>query len=175
MPGTSRDNPFWRFSLNVYAAPGVEAECLALQATHDVDVNLLLFCAWAGAQERWQLATADIDRLGEAVQAWQEAVVKPLRSARRALKTLRPQNPAAHDLRSRIAADELEAERIEQAMLFALASERDPASDTGAEADVVAVVRDNVALLLDGRATTLPEALIAAAACAAATGRSCQG
>src|SRR5262245_56379871 len=118
MPGTNYDNSFWRFSLDVYAAPGVEAECLALQATHDVDVNLLLFCAWAGAQERWRLGAADVDRLSEAVRAWRETVVKPLRSARRAIKTLRPQNTAARNLRSRIAADELEAERIEQAMLF---------------------------------------------------------
>src|SRR5262249_44276259 len=106
---------------NVYAASGVEAECLALQGTHDVDVNLLLFCAWAGAARRWRLARADLDRLRQAVRPWHETVVKPLRSARRAIKMLRMPNPNGSDLRCRIAAAELGAEQIEQAMLFALA------------------------------------------------------
>ena len=169
MPGTkNRDNPFWRFSLGVYAAPGVEAECLALQATHDVDVNLLLFCAWAGAEKRWRLAPADLDRLSEAVRAWQETVVKPLRSARRAIKALGLQNPAASDLRGRIAADEIEAERIEQALLFALASrEGGLASNADPEMDTFAVVRSNISLLVDGQTEALPEALIAAAVRAA--------
>lgn len=174
MPGTDPDNPFWRFSLNVYAAPGVEAECLALQATHDIDVNLLLFCAWAGAEERWRLAPADLDRLSEAVRAWQETVVKPLRSARRSLKTLGSEKPAAYDLRKRIAADELEAERIEQAILFALAPRGGLVSDAG-ETDASALVRANVALLLHGRTTSLPEALIAAAGDAAGPRRPYQG
>jgi uncharacterized protein (TIGR02444 family) len=167
MPEMNYDNAFWTFSLDVYAASGVKAECLALQATHDVDVNLLLFCAWAGAERRWRLAPADINRLSEAVRAWQETVVKPLRSVRRALKMHEQQNVAAHDLRKRIAADELEAERIEQAMLFALTPRRGSQTDVGGETDVSAVVRANIALLLDGRTTVLPKALIAAAARAA--------
>jgi uncharacterized protein (TIGR02444 family) len=43
-------NPFWRFSLAVYKAPGVAAECLALQETLGNDVKVLLFCAFLGAQ-----------------------------------------------------------------------------------------------------------------------------
>jgi len=163
-PDHDRDNAFWRFSLEVYAAPGVEAECLALQALHDVDVNLLLFCAWAGAERRWCLARADVDHMRQAVRAWQETVVKPLRSARRALETLGLQNEAARDLRARIAADELEAERIEQALLFALTpAKAELRRDAGREADASQIVRDNVALLLDGRPGALHEALIAAA------------
>ena len=165
------NNAFWTFSLNVYAASGVEAECLALQGTHEVDVNLLLFCAWAGAERRWRLAPADLDRLRQAVRPWQETVVKPLRSARRAIKMLGLPNPAASDLRSRIATDELGAEQIEQAMLFALASREGCANNPGGEVDVSAFVRDNIALLLKGCAATLPEALIAAAARAAAPRR----
>jgi uncharacterized protein (TIGR02444 family) len=166
-PHHDRDNAFWRFSLRVYAAPGVEAECLALQAMHDVDVNLLLFCAWAGAERRWRLAPTDVDRMSQAVRAWQDTVVKPLRSARRAIKTLGLQNAAAPDLRGRIAADEIEAERIEQAMLFALASKEGLPSDADPEMDASRIVRDNVALLFDGRSGALPEALIGAAVRAA--------
>jgi uncharacterized protein (TIGR02444 family) len=165
MPDEHRDNPFWRFSLDVYAAPGVKAECLALQEMRDVDVNLLLFCAWAGAHKRQRLLPADLDRLSGAVSAWRDTVVKPLRSARRAIRTPALQDPAAHELRKRIAADELEAERIEQTMLFALAAEGDPAGEAGAEAetDAALLVRANIALLLGGRTAALPEALIAAA------------
>jgi uncharacterized protein (TIGR02444 family) len=167
-PHHDRDNAFWRFSLRVYAAPGVEAECLALQALHDVDVNLLLFCAWAGAERKWRLAPADVDRMSQSVRAWHDTVVKSLRSARRAIKTLGLQNAAAHDLRGRIAADEIEAERIEQAMLFALASmESSLPSDADPEMDATRIVRDNVALLFDGRPGALPEALIGAAVRAA--------
>src|SRR5262245_39037954 len=171
MPGMTRDNAFWRFSLDVYAAPGVQAECLALQETHDIDVNLLLFCAWAGAETRQRLARPDLERLGDAVRAWRETVVKPLRSARRAIKAAALQDPAAHELRKRIAAAELEAERIEQAMLFALAPRGGCASDAG-ETDASVLVRANIALLLDGRTTALPEALIAAAVGAGGQGGS---
>jgi uncharacterized protein (TIGR02444 family) len=157
-----RDNAFWRFSLRVYAAPGVAAECLALQAAHNVDVNLLLFTAWAGAERGWQLTAPELQRMRQAVHQWQETVVKPLRSARRAIKTLAMQSQSADTLRVQIAADELEAERIEQALLFALTEELHPGSaDLGA--DRLRLVRDNTALLLEGCAGAAPEHLIAAA------------
>lgn len=157
----------------MYAAPGVEAECLALQAAHDIDVNLLLFCAWAGAERGWRLSPADLERLGAAVGAWREAVVKPLRSARRAIKAMpAPQSPAVRDLRSRIAADELEAERIEQALLFAEATGAAAPPRAGpADAPPARIVRDNVALLLAPHGAALPQALIAAALRAALSDR----
>jgi uncharacterized protein (TIGR02444 family) len=162
MTAMTHDNVFWRFSLAVYAAPGVQAECLALQDMHDVDVNLLLFCAWAGAHKRRRLAPADLDRLSGAGHAWRESVVKPLRSARRAIKTLALEDPAALELRRRIAADELEAERLAQAMLFSLAPENGGV-EADAETDTASLVQANIALLLGGRTAALPEALIAAA------------
>lgn len=164
MINPDHDNALWRFSLKVYAAPGVEAECLMLQTTHDIDINLLLFCAWAGAEWGWRLAPAELDRMRQAVREWQERVVKPLRSARRAMKALAMQNPTAHDLRSRIAVDEIEAERIEQGMLFALAStEAGLSSNSGRATEAFRTVRQNIALLIDGRTEALPEALIAEA------------
>ena len=39
---------FWDFSLEIYAKPGVAQACLALQDECGADVNLLLFCCWAG-------------------------------------------------------------------------------------------------------------------------------
>ena len=39
-------HPFWRFSLRVYRAAGVQQACLALQEDCGADVNLLLLCGW---------------------------------------------------------------------------------------------------------------------------------
>jgi uncharacterized protein (TIGR02444 family) len=113
------DNRFWQFSLKVYAAPGVAAECLALQRALSIDVNVLLFCAWAGAVRRVSLDPISIVSIQDAVGSWHDTAVRPLRAARENIKTL-PE--MAHDdvqaLRKQVAASELRAEQIEQALLF---------------------------------------------------------
>jgi uncharacterized protein (TIGR02444 family) len=108
---------FWRFSLQVYGRPGVAEACLALQDRHGVDVNLLLFCCWTGGLGQ-RLSGGQMDQLLEAVGPWHGAVVKPLRSVRRWLKTqaLAPAEAAA-GLRRAVKARELDAERLEQAIL----------------------------------------------------------
>jgi uncharacterized protein (TIGR02444 family) len=116
------DNPFWRFSLAIYSTPGVSAECLALQETLGIDVNLLLFCAWTGAEHRIKLTPTELDEFSATVRDWHEQVVLPLRGARQALKVI-----GGHDtLREKVKAAELESEQIEQAMLYALVVERRP-------------------------------------------------
>ena len=55
-------NPFWDFSLAVWGREAVEPACLDLQERHGLDVNLLLFCGWAGRRGR-ALDDADIARL----------------------------------------------------------------------------------------------------------------
>ncbi len=113
------DHPFWDFSLAVYGRPGVAEACLALQDRHGLDVNLLLFCCWAGAKGR-ALDAGDMARLIAAAGPWNAEVVRPLRTARRWLKTQRSApRDQAEILRARIKADELEAERLEQSILAA--------------------------------------------------------
>jgi uncharacterized protein (TIGR02444 family) len=118
------DNPFWRFSLAVYAAPGVAAECLALQRALNIDVNMLLFCAWFGAQRRL-LTGEDIEGFESVVRPWHESVVRILRGVRDAIK---PMPETAEDevkaLRKRILAVELQSEQIEQALLFQASAQR---------------------------------------------------
>lgn len=109
------ENAFWRFSLAVYAATGVEEECLLLQEKYGIDVNLLLFCAWVGTQRDLVLSPADIAGADAVIQAWRKDIVRPLRSVRRALK---PVERRTGGLRTRVKAIELEAEQIEQAMLY---------------------------------------------------------
>ncbi len=112
-------NPFWDFSLAVWGREAVEPACLALQARHGIDVNLLLFCGWTGRRGR-ALDAADLARLIEAVRPWREATVLPLRKLRIWLKdqSVAPA-AAAEALRVRIKASELESESIEQMLLTA--------------------------------------------------------
>ncbi len=112
------DNEFWRFSLAVYKPPDVAAECLALQEAVGLDVNLLLFCTWLGTRGI-VLSRSDIEAASRVVALWHNSVVRPLRGVRRHIKT--QYGDALEGLRSRIKDDELQAEQIEQAMLFAYA------------------------------------------------------
>ena len=116
---TSGPNPFWDFSLALYAAPGVAEACLALQDRHGADVNLLLFCCWAGARGH-ALEETELDRLMAAAAPWQERVVAPLRAARRWLKAEGLHRSEAGPLYAGIKAQELAAERQEQDRLQAL-------------------------------------------------------
>ncbi len=110
------DNEFWRFSLTVYSQDGVAEQCLALQEAIGVDVNLLLFCAWTGTQSI-VLSREDIEAASNRVFAWQGHVVRPLRNVRQHIKTL--EDSEYESLRSRIKSLEIEAEQVEQAILFA--------------------------------------------------------
>jgi uncharacterized protein (TIGR02444 family) len=140
------DNPFWQYSLRVYAAPGVENECLELQRALSIDVNVLLFCTWIGAARNVTLEVADIGSIDGVVRTWHETVVRPLRAVRQNLKTLREM---AHDevqaLRREIATSELRAEQFEQALLFGWAEGWAARESAGPARDIV---RRNVALFL---------------------------
>jgi uncharacterized protein (TIGR02444 family) len=110
------DNAFWRFSLAVYASDGVAQECLALQDAFELDVNLLLFCAWMGSRTI-VLTPSHLEAAGLAVEIWHAGVVRPLRGVRQQIKALARDEFEA--FRSQVKSLELEAEQIEQAMLFA--------------------------------------------------------
>lgn len=116
------DNPFWSFSIRTYRAAGVAPVCLDLQERHNVDVNLLLFCLWVGAERGAQLTPTDLAAAERAVADWHSRVVRKLRAARQWMK----EQPIAGwseaaDLRERIKREELAAERVEQAILHAWA------------------------------------------------------
>ncbi len=114
------DHPLWDFSLEVYARPGVEPACLALQEAHGADVNVLLAVIWHGARGLRQ-SPAELDRLGGAVADWRERVVRPLRAVRRDMKAaLGAPAPMADRLRNRVKRLELDAEHLEQLLLAQL-------------------------------------------------------
>jgi uncharacterized protein (TIGR02444 family) len=118
---TEPQSRFWSFSLSVYGQADVRQECLELQDRHGLDVNMLLFCAFVGAVHGAILPERDLTELLAAVGDWHDGVVRALRNARRALKRFAgdraPIGASAAALRTSVKAAELEAERIEQAML----------------------------------------------------------
>lgn len=119
--GESSSPDLWSFCLSVYARPGVADACLTAQDTLGQDVPLLLWALWLGRVHGHRLTRAELDQARAAVAGWRDSVVLPLRTLRRQLKTgpSPAPSPATEALRDRIKAAELEAERLQLALLLA--------------------------------------------------------
>jgi uncharacterized protein (TIGR02444 family) len=115
----------WRFSLHLYARPGVEAACLWLQERWGADVNLLLLCCWLERRGR-PADLALLRRAGRGVAAWRAGAILPLRQVRRRLRRGLPGLPPAwaEPVRRAARAAELRAERVEQRLLARCAAAR---------------------------------------------------
>jgi uncharacterized protein (TIGR02444 family) len=107
-------NDFWQFSLALYGQPGVSGECLELQDKFGLNINLLLFCAWLG-RRGVVLTREHLEEASRSIASWHDNVVRPLRGLRRQMK-LHHENISA--LRAQVQRIEIEAEQVEQAMLF---------------------------------------------------------
>lgn len=112
------NSPFWDFSLAFYGRPGIAEICLDLQDRSGADVNVVLFLLWQ-AQRRRRLSPVDIEKLMALISGWQQQVVRPLRGVRRFLKDPGPAWTAENvaSLRQRVKAEELLAERLQQAAM----------------------------------------------------------
>lgn len=117
---------FWDWSLERYDEPGVAAEALRLQDKHGLNVNICLWCIWLAEEGR------DVSSLiGKAIQAiapWSKGITETIRDARLQAK----EHPRAETLYKSILACELDAEQVEQDILFELAADV-PATDEAAE------------------------------------------
>jgi len=110
------DTPFWIYSLATYGREDVAAECLALQDSFGLDVNLILLCCWLGSRG----VALDRAKTNQAIALageWTNPVIAPLRAVRRHLKSKIADEHIAN-LRKQLAALELEAEKIQQHRLF---------------------------------------------------------
>ena len=146
---------FWDFSLSVYARPGVQAACLALQERHTLDVNILLFCLWSAAAGRAPLTDAEMCRLLTRAGEWHEAVVRPLRGVRRRMKHDTPgvQQDLLLAVRRALVAVEIDCEHIEQLVIVCAAGEEQPA----AQAPDAKIAAGNIELYLRLRHVELDE------------------
>jgi uncharacterized protein (TIGR02444 family) len=134
--------PFWRFSLHFYRHAGVSDACIALQDDCGVDVNLLLFLLWLAA-DRQMLSADDVKQLDDKVRDWRNLTIIPIRDTRRKLKgaptLVDPSKQEA--FRTKVKAIELDAERLQQEVLYAVTR----SGPQGAQAAPSAAARANVA------------------------------
>src|SRR6185437_7058876 len=105
MSETAAAEGFWRFSLTVYARPGVAEALIGLQDRHGHNVNLMLFGLWLGVCEGRRIDAAALGRARTAMARIDSKVVAPLRRLRRQLKG--DPDPDIQTLRRRVLALEL--------------------------------------------------------------------
>jgi uncharacterized protein (TIGR02444 family) len=136
----------WRFALAVYQKPGVSDACLLLQDRYGCNVTLLLFAAWAGAEQGVMLTADEMAAAVGTVGAWHGEVVEPLRAVRRRLKHGPAPAPdkATGKLRARLQAIEIEAERIELETLAGFLPDRRDGS--GRDGSSVVAITANLSL-----------------------------
>jgi len=109
----------WRFSLALYARPGVADALLALQDCAGRDVNLILFALWVGVTEASRLDASALKMAEAAIGPLNAGLVHKLRRLRREIETVGDGRVQA--LRRRILGAELAAERQAQHHLAAAA------------------------------------------------------
>src|SRR5215813_68363 len=109
------DGSFWTFTLALYGKPGVAPALIGLQDRLGLDVNMLLYCSWAGANLRL-LSRDDLKAVEAVAEPWQSEVVRPLRALRRRLKGGFAPMPAdrVESYRKRVNELEIEGEHIVQ-------------------------------------------------------------
>ncbi|MBJ9977567.1 TIGR02444 family protein [Pseudomonas sp. S75] len=122
----------WDHALGLYARPGVEHACLALQALGG-DVCLLLCGTWLQAR-RVVPDAMRVQALRDISLSWQRDVLSPLRALRQAWREAAREDAQLATLREQVKALELDAERTLLGRLQALASEW-PAGPDGQAGD----------------------------------------
>jgi uncharacterized protein (TIGR02444 family) len=145
----------WAFALALYARPGVANACLILQNEADVDVMLVLMVTFAAVKRRTLLTPDEIGALDEACRPWREQIVRNLRTIRTVLKTGPQPAPSdeAEQLRSRVKALELEAERLENKLLAECLPLRPPGQEAVRPEQLRTVLNEVVMRFADQRGT----------------------
>jgi uncharacterized protein (TIGR02444 family) len=133
----TRANPLRTFARSLYAERDAGAACRALSVREGLNVNVLLFCAWAGRHGHG-LTAGQIERLRAVSTPWREAVTDKLTSVRTWLVTqegfagTRPDGDGSDGLADTLATAEQDADRIEQDMLYRTLPLADGEPDVGA-------------------------------------------
>ena len=112
---------FWTYTLDFYRRDGVQPAVIHLQDARGADVNLLIHAAWTAALDLPATTPAGAAALASSVAAWRETAIEPLRAVRNALRPGVAHVPEEEckALRGQVLKLEIEAERVEQAVLEA--------------------------------------------------------
>jgi uncharacterized protein (TIGR02444 family) len=108
----------WNGIVALYADPAVAQELIKRQDAEGLDVVLHLFAQWCAAQGQ-PLDDAALADAAATMAGWRTQVIAPLRSLRRAMKTLDADPGLREAVRSQVQAAELAAERAQVSMLCA--------------------------------------------------------
>lgn len=108
---------FWDWSLECYDRPAVASACLRLQDQHGLNINICLWCCWLAEEGR--TAGPAIEQAINALKSWNGEITAAIRDIRRKLKD----QPRAGALYRSVLACELDAEQVEQDILFELAAD----------------------------------------------------
>ena len=118
------ENNLWSFALTIYQRDAVAPACLDLQEQCLIDVPLMLCAVFACLQGKY-ISDEDLTQLHNLASPWQNDIVQSLRRIRTQLKT-GPQpapNLLTEDLRDKVKAAELTAEKIQLEMMQAWVSQ----------------------------------------------------
>ncbi|MGB1900251.1 MAG: TIGR02444 family protein, partial [Candidatus Puniceispirillaceae bacterium] len=112
------ENKLWSFALTVYQRDSVAPACLDLQEQCQIDVPLMLCAVFACLQGK-AISDEDLTQLQDLAGPWQSDIVQSLRHIRTQLKTGPKPAPNAvtEDLRNKVKAAELAAEKIQLEMM----------------------------------------------------------
>ena len=118
------EKKLWSFAVTIYQRDGVAPACLDLQEQCQIDVPLML-CAVFACLEGKDISDADLTQLHNLASPWQSDIVQSLRRIRTRLKTGPSPAPNAvtEDLRNKVKAAELAAEKIQLEMMQAWVSQ----------------------------------------------------
>lgn len=108
------NNPFWQFSLKQWQNKNLQQQLLSLQNDQGYRVNLLLISMWLSFE--YKDIRPHLKNLVSKSSQWHEQVVSPIRKARQAVPSPLPQQSLS--LKTQLQACELQAEQIEQAILY---------------------------------------------------------
>ena len=112
------ENKLWSFAVTIYQRDAVAPACLDLQEHCQIDVPLMLCAVFACLQGK-AISGEDLTQLHNLASPWQSDIVQSLRRIRTQLKTSPSPSPNAvtEDLRSKVKAAELAAEKIQLEMM----------------------------------------------------------
>lgn len=105
------DNPFWDFSIQFYRQKEAEAALLQLQREYGFNVNVILYFLWYASIGQGGLSQKKVRELLTEIAPWHNKVVLPLRRLRVKLTN-------QHELYREILGEELNAEQVEQTLMY---------------------------------------------------------